>query len=171
MNVDDPKLTAYALGELSGQEKSQIEAAVAESPEAQRVVSETQELAKILSSEYESERKAELVTPVNLIDIRDDPWFWSIARPLSIAAVIAVFALISAIAVSTYKRGGIAGHAEGFASNDKDSLTFELRSSLAPPAICEKLPDLVYSSWWGAECWTCRYLNMSAANASIGSKL
>jgi Ca-activated chloride channel family protein len=135
MNVDDPKLTAYALGELSAGEKLQVEAAVAESPEAQRVVSETQELAKILSSEYESERKGEPVTPVKLIDIHDDPWFWSIARPLSIAAVIAVFALISAIAVSTYRRGGIASHTEEFASNDKDSVTFELPSGLAPSPV------------------------------------
>src|SRR5437899_8257979 len=135
MNIDDPKLTAYTLGELSGEEKSQVEAAMAESPEAQRVVSETQELAKMLSLEYEAERKAEPVTPVNLIDIRDDPWFWSIARPLSIAAVITVFALISAIAVSTYKRGGMAGRAEGFASNGKDSLTIELPSSLAPAEV------------------------------------
>src|SRR5205814_6330633 len=57
------------------------------------------------------------------------------ARPLSIAAVIAVFALISAIAVSTYKRGGIAGHATGLTSSDKDALTFELPSGLAPPDV------------------------------------
>jgi Ca-activated chloride channel family protein len=141
MNVDDPKLTAYALGELSGGEKSQVEAAVAESPEAQRVVSETQELAKILSAEYESERRAEPVTPVNLIDIHDDPWFWSIARPLSIAAALALFAVIAAIAVGTYKRAGSPRVAGGLASRDAGS-AHSLQLQVVPQPDASAYPEV-----------------------------
>jgi Ca-activated chloride channel family protein len=131
MNLDDPKLTAYALRELSGEEKVEVEAAVAESSEAQRVVSEMQELAKMLSTEYEAERKAEPVTPANLIDIRDDPWFWSIARPLSIAATLALFAIIGAVAVGTFKRGGREGSAWLLASPRSDS-SRSLQLQVAP---------------------------------------
>ncbi len=102
MNVDDPKLTAYALGELSGEEKAQIEQTLAASPEGQRVVAETRSLAAMLTAEYSAEDQA--VAPANLIDIRDDPWFWSIARPLSIAATLALFAVIGAVAVGKYWR-------------------------------------------------------------------
>ena len=107
MNVDDPKLTAYALDELSGEEKAEIEKVVAKSPEAQRFVAETQGLASMLRTEYAAEPTAEV--PANLIDIRDDPWFWSIARPLSIAAILALFAVIGAIAFGRYWLGNNGG--------------------------------------------------------------
>jgi len=104
MNIDDPKLTAFALGELEEPEKSTIARAVAESPEAQRFVDETRELAAALSNEFASELKTEAAEPANLIDIRDDPWFWSIARPLAIAAVLALLAAVSGVAVFSLRR-------------------------------------------------------------------
>lgn len=97
MNVDDPRLTAYALGELSGDEKAEIEKLIADSPEAQHFVNETQDLAGTLKAEYAAAAGAGTSKPANLIDIRDDPWFWSRARPLAIAALIAVFALVAAL--------------------------------------------------------------------------
>jgi Ca-activated chloride channel homolog len=99
MNIDDPKLTAFALGELEEPEKSTIALAVAESPEAQRFVDETRELATALKNEFASELKTERAEPANLIDVGDDPWFWSIARPLAIAAVLALLAVVSGVAV------------------------------------------------------------------------
>jgi anti-sigma factor RsiW len=99
MNVDDPNLTAYALGELCAEEKSRVAADVANSPEAQRFVAETEELAQMLKTQYRAEHETEAARSVNLIDIRDDRWFWSIARPLGIAAVLAVAALIAGVAV------------------------------------------------------------------------
>ena len=103
MNIDDPKLTAFALDELEEPERSTIARAVAESPEAQRMVDETRELAQMLKAEYADEREKQPAPPANLIDIRDDPWFWSIARPLAIAAMLAVCAVIGAVAIGTYK--------------------------------------------------------------------
>jgi hypothetical protein len=98
MNNDDPKLTAYALGELSREEEMQIEAKLAASPEDQRVMAETRALSQLLASEYKAELHRDGPRPVNLIDIRDDPWFWSKARPLAIAAALAICAFIALVA-------------------------------------------------------------------------
>jgi len=103
MNIDDPKLTAFALDELDEPEKSRIARAVTESPEAQRLVDETRELSAALKNEFASELKSEKA-PANVIDFRDDPWFWSIGRPLALAAVLALLALISSVAVFSFRR-------------------------------------------------------------------
>jgi hypothetical protein len=104
MNIDDPKLTAFALDELDEPERSTIAREIAQSPNAQRVVDETRELARTLKSEFAAELNEKTKPPVNLSDIRDDPWIWSIGRPLSIAAAVAIFALLGAILVGTYSR-------------------------------------------------------------------
>ena len=124
MNIDDPKLTAYAVGELDEPERSAIARAVAESAEAQRIVNEIQELATGLKGEFAAEVEKE--TPIllsasesalqlaqafertehsrTLMDIHDDLWFWSIARPLAIAAVIALLAVVSGVAIFSLRR-------------------------------------------------------------------
>ncbi len=56
MNLDDPKLTAYALDELSGAEKAEMETAVASSREAQEFVRELRLLSGNLRAEYAAER-------------------------------------------------------------------------------------------------------------------
>ena len=103
MNVDDPRLTAYALGELPAEEKTEIEKLIADSPEAQRVVDETQDLAAILRAEYKTGAAEEIPKVANLIDIRGDRWFWQIARPVSIAASLALLGLVIALLFSTYR--------------------------------------------------------------------
>ena len=45
INLDDPNLTAFALGELSGAEQAAMEQAVSSSAEAQSFVAKTQQLA------------------------------------------------------------------------------------------------------------------------------
>lgn len=108
MNIDDPKLTAFALDELDEPERSTIARGVADSPEARRYVEETRELSRALkngfAADLQSQRPQTRVrrAPM-LIDIHDDAWFWSIGRPLAIAATIAIFALLAAIAIGTYK--------------------------------------------------------------------
>ena len=112
MNIDDPKLTAFALGELDEPEKSTMAKAVAESVEAQRFVHEIRELSDALKNEFATETHKDVVTAVgsaeerrtetlvqrrSVSDIRDDPWFWSIGRPLAIAAVLAIFAVIASV--------------------------------------------------------------------------
>ena len=63
MNVNDPKLTAYALDELDESERSAIRRATADSGEAQQFIAETQALARALRSQYRLELKRELVAP------------------------------------------------------------------------------------------------------------
>jgi Ca-activated chloride channel family protein len=124
MNLDDPKLTAYALGELDEPERSAIAHAVAESAEAQRLVDEIRELAGALKTEFATELEREMPALAgsrkggcerahsvggsrSVIDIRDDPWFWAIARPLAIAALVAVLALVAGVAVFSLRHENI----------------------------------------------------------------
>ena len=100
MNVDDPKLTAYALNELGEPERSAIARATDDSPEGQRFVAETQELARALRSQYQLELQRGLVGAGKLTAIQDDA-FWSKAGPLAIAALVAVLALVGAVVFSS----------------------------------------------------------------------
>lgn len=100
MNVDDPKLTAFALDELDEPERSAISRAVADSPELQGFVAETQELARSLRSQYRLELERGLIASGNLAAIQGDD-FWTKAGPLAIAALIAVLAVVGAIMFSS----------------------------------------------------------------------
>ena len=100
MNVDDPKLTAYALDELDEPERSAIARATADSPEVQRFVEETQDLARALRSQYRVELQRELIVRGKLTAIHGDA-FWSKAGPLAIAALLAVLAVVGAVVFSS----------------------------------------------------------------------
>src|SRR4051812_12252753 len=117
MNLDDPRVTAFALGELDEPGKSAMAQAIAKSPEAQREVDEILSVAKALRSEFTVDLDSAsaisgdfpVVEPSagqglgarrSLSDIQSDRWFWTIGRPLGLAATIAVLALVTAIVVS-----------------------------------------------------------------------
>lgn len=55
MHVDDPKLTAYALGELTGAERADVEAYLASSAEARQAVASIRETAAMLTSALTAE--------------------------------------------------------------------------------------------------------------------
>src|SRR6267154_1311909 len=95
MNVDDPKLTAYALDELDEPERSAIARETADSPDVQRFVTETQNLARTLRSQYRVELQRELITAIH------GDAFWSKAGPLAIAALLAVLAVVGAVVFSS----------------------------------------------------------------------
>src|SRR5204863_8321679 len=119
-------LTAFALGELDEAEESRIARAVTESPEAQRLVDEMRELSAALKNEFASELKSEKA-PANVIDFRDDPWFWSIGRPLALAAVVALLALVSSVAVFSFRR---------------ESVRFAQAEAIRLPSVQPRLPDV-----------------------------
>ena len=100
MNVDDPKLTAYALNELDESERSAIARATADSPEMQRFVAETQDFAHALRSQYRVELQRELIARGKLTAIHGDA-FWSKAGPLAIAALLAILAVVGAVVFSS----------------------------------------------------------------------
>jgi Ca-activated chloride channel family protein len=121
MNLDDPKLTAYALDELSDPEKSAVEAAIAESPEARARVDELRELSTLLKSEYDAERKTHKVHDRNMIPFLEPEGLWTPSRRLALAAALTIFAVIGAIAVGTYKLGGAPGQGHGWALGKNSS--------------------------------------------------
>src|SRR6185295_9320429 len=55
LTPDDPRLTAYALGELDATERAEIEAALKHSPECRQVVEEIQQLGGMLEKEFAQE--------------------------------------------------------------------------------------------------------------------
>ena len=131
MNIDDPKLTAYALYELDEGERATILEEVAASPEVQREVQETQTMARLLRKEFAAEAEqlrhrentdaTKAPLSANLSDIRDDPWSWTRARPLVIAAVFAVFAVIGLAIFGSNKL------------REKEIAQAEQRSTTIPP--------------------------------------
>ena len=109
MNADDPKLTAYALDELDEAERQAVTREASASTEAQREIQQIQTIARLLRAEFGAElqhrQDADVAPPplsANLNDIRDDPWLWTIARPLAIAATLALLAIVGAIALGTH---------------------------------------------------------------------
>jgi hypothetical protein len=103
MNPDDPKLTAFALDELDEPERSTVARQVQASPEAQRFIAETREMAQALRNEFSTALGTEGPVATNLIDIHDEPWFWSRARPLAMAAAVATIAVIGAIVLGNFR--------------------------------------------------------------------
>jgi Domain of unknown function (DUF3520)/von Willebrand factor len=102
INLDDPKLTAYALGELSSIERTAMEKAMAGSPEAQAYVEEIRELAGSLRAEFADEAAATARRPFNILPLPSPRSFWSDARwmSLALAAMLAIAAVVAAVALS-----------------------------------------------------------------------
>ena len=104
INLDDPNLTAFALGELSGAEREAMEEVVASSAEAQEFVAETQQLSRLLRSEYEGERTLPLERSPNIIRMEEQRRLWSSTQWGSLAAALAIFAVIGAFAISAIRK-------------------------------------------------------------------
>jgi len=60
---DDPRLTAYALGEMDPAEREAFEAELVDNPEAQRQVEQIRRLADELTAQLAAEPAAELTDP------------------------------------------------------------------------------------------------------------
>lgn len=142
MNIDDPKLTAFALDELDEPERSTIAREVAESPETQRMVDETRELARLLKNEFAAELSEEARPRRNLSDIRDDPWLWLRARPLAIAAGIAIFAILSAVVIATYNL-----RSDSRASETANYAVIEAEPNPDQAAAELAVPDRITTPW------------------------
>jgi Ca-activated chloride channel family protein len=104
INLDDPNLTAFALGELSGAERSAMAQAVASSPEAQTFVAETQQLARLLKSEYAAEQHLSAERSSNIAAMAEQRRLWSSTQWGSLAAALAIFAVLGVVAVGTIRR-------------------------------------------------------------------
>ena len=104
VNLDDPNLTAFALGELSPDDHAKMAATIAQSPEAQAYVAETQQFARMLRNEFEAdrqqpERRAPIVVRMEEERRATSRYQWG-----SLAAALAIFAVIAAAAITTLHR-------------------------------------------------------------------
>jgi Ca-activated chloride channel homolog len=106
INLDDPNLTAFALGELSGAERDAMEQAVASSAEAREFVAETQQLSRLLQSEYEAEHHLTPERSPNIIRMEEQRRLWSSTQWGSLAAALAIFAVIGVVAFTMIQRYG-----------------------------------------------------------------
>jgi Ca-activated chloride channel family protein len=111
VNLDDPNLTAYALGELSPDDHEKMAEAIADSPEAQDYVAETQQFARLLRAGYEADRQTgPAVAGAN--PQRSSSVIWTAEQRRSssryqwgsLAAALAMFAVIAAVAINTIQR-------------------------------------------------------------------
>ena len=107
---DDPRLTAYALGELpDAAERQAVEALLTASPEARAVVEETRKLSGRLEAEFANEnaayQRANLPVPLATNVIRFPGtirrWQPAVAQVLKIAAV---FLVLGALALAVTRR-------------------------------------------------------------------
>jgi Ca-activated chloride channel family protein len=108
INLDDPNLTAFALGELPATDHAKMEEAVASSPEAQSLVAETQQFARLLRAEYEADRQQPksdvLEKRPYLVGMEEQRRSSSRYQWGSLAAALAIFAVLGALAISTIQR-------------------------------------------------------------------
>jgi Ca-activated chloride channel family protein len=111
VNIDDPNLTAFALGELSANDHAKMAEAIADAPEAQAYVAEAQQLARLLRAEYEADRQQKAVPVLekrprltNAVWTEEQRRSSSRFQWGSLAAALAMFAVIGAVAISTIQR-------------------------------------------------------------------
>lgn len=97
IDIDDPRLTAYALGELDESEKKEVERLLASQPEAQKTVEEIRAMASWLTERLHEEQAAETAYLKTTIPIGEPakpttprPWWTSRSFLSSIAALFLI---------------------------------------------------------------------------------
>jgi hypothetical protein len=117
ISADDPRLTAYALGELSESERREIERELARSPELRSALEEIRATAAKLAEEFAGETTAQTFLDATAVIARanDNRKIVSLSRrAASIAALAAVAAAVTAVFAwqfwaNTHRRtGGLA---------------------------------------------------------------
>src|ERR1051325_4143619 len=102
LNQDDPRLTAYALGELPANERADIEAELKNNPECRQIVEEIRGAAKVLSENFATEPQLTLfpeqrgtieekLQPANVVRFPRQKIYW--AAGLAAAACVAIMAI------------------------------------------------------------------------------
>jgi Ca-activated chloride channel family protein len=134
INPDDPALTAFALGELSGPEREAMAQAVAASPEAQAQVEEIQALAGLLRRDFRLELHDAAEKRLSIVSLLEQGNFWSDWRWVSLtaAAVLAIGAVIAAVAFSPERTRGPLAEKETIVDVQTDATPPELLASSAP---------------------------------------
>ncbi|HEX8076251.1 MAG TPA: von Willebrand factor type A domain-containing protein, partial [Chthoniobacterales bacterium] len=144
VNLDDPNLTAFALGELSADDHAKMAEAIADSPEAQNYVAETQQFARLLRAEYEGDRQMPTdVTPASRARPSDAARMEAQRRSSaryqwgSLAAAVAIFTVIAAVALSTLRRETslVPERKRAAAKQPAEETTIEMEAPPPPPPV------------------------------------
>ena len=140
-DIDDPRLTAYALGELYPAQKKEIEKLLARSDEARKFVAEIGQTAGWLAQELQKEHQAQSALPsVDLqaiertLKARDPespqrPWWRKRYKTLSIAATLLVGTTVGILAWNVQRA---APRSEMVLSSRKLPLSSVATRSLSP---------------------------------------
>ncbi|WP_406693713.1 VWA domain-containing protein [Singulisphaera sp. Ch08] len=94
-DASDPRLTAYALGELDGSDRAEIEALIAESALARQFVDEIRETGQLLTTQFRSETGPGLATEhyqAIEVGLRPKRTLRSVSRWLALAAAACLLA-------------------------------------------------------------------------------
>ena len=131
MNPDDPKLTAYALGELSDRERESIEQELAKSPEARAQVAQTQQIAEDLKRAFRAELDHNGQEPRNVLPLPYARLFWSERQwpGIAIAALLIASLAIAAMLVWRSSTGSGPNFASGSHSDADTSGTVTVEYS------------------------------------------
>ncbi|OJW19597.1 MAG: hypothetical protein BGO49_14180 [Planctomycetales bacterium 71-10] len=107
LDIDDPRLTAFALGELPEAERPDIEQALADHPELAREVEQIRLTARWLSEQLHEEQAREAAaaaSPLRLVaDVPRKPWFRRPASWLSAAAAVLVLGVSATLLMPRYQ--------------------------------------------------------------------
>jgi len=115
LDPDDPRLTAYALGELEGEELAQVVASVAADPSLLAAVDEIRATASKLTAALKAEPLPATVRPIHLEPYhtvrpaRMFPFPYWVTAGLAAAACFAVFAIVRQMPFSNNVRPQAAG--------------------------------------------------------------
>lgn len=144
INLDDPNLTAYALGELPEPGHAEMAAAVAQSDEAQAFVRQTRDIAGLLRGEFAAELAQPERKPTNILPLPAARSFWSDSRWMSIgvAALLAVAAVIAAVSLSNHRlspQTQIARRAPAPKATPGD-VVMEMEATPAEPLLAQNNP-------------------------------
>jgi Ca-activated chloride channel family protein len=158
IHLDDPNLTAFALGELSGTEHAAMEQAVSSSVEARNFVAEIQQFSRLLKSEYAADQHLPAERSPNIIRMEEQRRLWSTAQWGSLAAALAIFAVLGALAVSTIQRerGTIAQKSPG---KRREAVNLPFAN---PPAVVEAIPETTIETQPATTAAEQNYLAMQA---------
>lgn len=145
MNIDDPKLTAYALGELSGPERAEIEKQLRDDPKARAFVEETMAFAEMLGNafhaetplELDPEQRAEVIrqasTTVIPFRLPRDAWWAGIGSLAASAAIALLF---------TWSMGPVAAPELADASRKEPLILHGVIASATPTEFLPAPPPL-----------------------------
>jgi Ca-activated chloride channel family protein len=154
MNHDDPKLTAYALGELDDHDRLAVEAALLRQPELRQAVDEIRSMAALLATELASEPTAALSdSQRRAIEAKSPrPQTATVERPrkqmprigrhvagwLAVAATIAIFAALFLPSIHSSREPASTTELASTALTSSDVTADPHRTDLIEPRIQSK---------------------------------